>query len=248
MIALFGQRRWPASFTECTAGRSGEEKQFVFIHPGNVGPAARHRRAPYDDPTLADDVVDPIAVTIQRGFGPNWMCCLLVLIVAFSGCRESVMTSTLPAPIREEVRHNMEGRVYRVWEGDRFEFGDSKELHYVMLRGVRTPREGQPFFLKARNTLNAIIRDQRIRVEVVGRDEMMREQADVFVLSSSIGGDVDQLNVGLKMIELGFGWYDGDEFQGAEEFRQAQQSARAKELGIWGQPPIPGMPKSPDET
>jgi endonuclease YncB( thermonuclease family) len=34
---------------------------------------------------------------------------------------------------------------------------------------------------------------------------------------------------------LGYGWYDGNEFAGVDTFRQAQQEAREKQIGVWAQ-------------
>ena len=145
------------------------------------------------------------------------------------------MTKTLPAPIRSEVKYEMFGHAYRIWGGAGFEFGDLNELHYIMLRGIDAPSEDDPLFVKARSKLNAIISQKKLRIKVVGRDEMMREEADVFVVDQASTAEKEELNVGLRMIQLGFGWHNGDEFEGAEPLRQAQQEAQEKKLGVWAQ-------------
>lgn len=163
-----------------------------------------------------------------------------ILALSVVGCKESVMTKTLPAPIRDNIQYEMDGHVYRVWTGDSFEFGDTEELHCIMLRGIDAPNESHPFFLKSRNTLNGLIRLRKLRIKVVDRDEMMREVADVFVVDQFSVEGKEEFNVGLKMIQLGVAWYNGSEFDDAESFRQAQQEAREKRIGLWAQgSPLP---------
>lgn len=158
-----------------------------------------------------------------------WLCTCVMIIV---GCRDSVMTKTLPAPVRNEVEYQVEGRAYRVWAGDSFEFGDVRGLHFIVLRGVIAPSEKHPLFFKARSRLYGLVHQKRIRIEVVDRDEQMREAADVYTIDPYSVSNPEE-NVGLRMIELGFGRYDGSEFTGADSLRQAEQVAKEKKIGIW---------------
>ena len=161
--------------------------------------------------------------------------CFSISVLAMVGCRDSTVTKTLPAPLSDEVTYEMEGRVGRLWSGDNFEFDEAQQMHCILIRGIDAPNEGQPLFLKSRNTLNAITRLKKLRVKVIDRDEMMKETADVFVLDETVVGGAEEVDVALKMIELGLAWYDGSQFENAETFERAQQSAKQKKLGIWAQ-------------
>ena len=154
---------------------------------------------------------------------------LLFGVLLFAGCPDSFMRKSLPAPLRSEEHYTLQGRPRRMWGGDNFEFGNSLELHYIVIRGIDTPKPGQELYGPARSAAWNRIRKRQIRVEVYGKDEMMREIADVYVPQKD-GADV---NLGLELLRLGWGWYDGNEFELAESYRQAELEAREKKIGIW---------------
>ena len=161
------------------------------------------------------------------------VCCLVGLLLA-GGCEESVSKKSLPAPLRDEASYTIEdGRVRRLWGGDNFEYGREQELHYIVLRGVDTPKPGQPYFALARNQAHRMMRRAKVRVEVVGLDELKREIADVFAESKNPNDTAGEQNVALEVLRTGFGWYDGTEFEGAEDYRKAEQSAREQRIGLW---------------
>jgi len=163
---------------------------------------------------------------------------LLVGLTASSGCREPLVSKSLPAPIRDEVEYQLVGKIERVWGGDHFEFGDHNELHYILVRGVDCPKYGQKFYSIARREMRNLTKNKQIRIEVVDRDEMMTEIADVFVVSE----DPNQadINVALELISTGMGWYDGNEFEGSELLKSAQANAKKDRTGLWSQEnPVP---------
>lgn len=171
------------------------------------------------------------------------MSAVCLIFLGLVGCEDRRLKS-LPAPLRGNAEYDLEGRVYRIWGGDNFEFGAVNELHFVMIRGVDTPKPGQPYFDEAKEHLTGLLRRRRTRISIVSRDQMMREFADVFSRpkksDSGQTADAIETNVGLNLIQHGMGWYDGMEFEGAEAFKQAELEAREARIGLWAQDnPIP---------
>jgi len=140
----------------------------------------------------------------------------------------------MPAPLLGDVEYELEGCVRRIWDADKFEFGELNELHYIVIRGVDTPKPGQPYFDQAKERLTQSVRRRTTRISIVGRDSMMREFADVYSRPKN-SEDAIETNVGLDLIEQGLGWYDGLEFEGDEAFKQAELEAREKRVGLWAQ-------------
>ena len=154
----------------------------------------------------------------------------------FVGCGPS--QKSLPAPLRDPVEQTLEGRVRRIWGGDNFEFGEALELHYILIRGVDSPKPGQKYYKESRDFFTKSVRGQTTRIEIVARDELMREFADVYVLPKK-EGDVKK-DMGLELIKSGLGWYDGMKFDNAEAYRLAEAEAREKKIGLWVEDnPIP---------
>lgn len=155
---------------------------------------------------------------------------------ACTGCVDSVADKALPAALRDEFGYSIEGYVPRINGGDHFEVGESKELHYVRIRGIRCPVSGQKYFSKARTATRKITKGKkRIRVEVVDRDESMIEIADVFVINDDPADIVGDRNVGLELLRQGLAWFDGSEFENANQYRKAETEAKENELGLWSQ-------------
>jgi len=185
----------------------------------------------------------------QLSFFLTSLVCLVFWVQA--GCKQH-QPKALPAPLLDNVEYELEGRVRRIWSSDSFEFGEVNELHYIMIRGVDTPKPGQPYFDEAKEHLTKLVRHRITRISVVGRDAMMREFADVHTRPKPVGGagktadakttadagksaDEIEINVGLSLIQQGFGWYDGMDFEGADTLKQAEQKAREERIGLWAQ-------------
>ena len=169
-----------------------------------------------------------------------WRFLILVMSLIATGCTDSIHTKSLPAPVPESDEYVLTGKVLRLWGGDNYEFGETERLHYILLRGVDTPKPGQPFFGMARNRAYWMMISKKLRVEVSGRDEAMREISDVFVVNEDPADIAGDLNVGLELLRMGFGWYDGEEFELAETYKAAEAEARAKKIGIWSlENPVP---------
>lgn len=165
----------------------------------------------------------------------------LLLLSTFVGCREPITDNMLPAPIRDKIEYVVVGRMPRYGGGDHFELrGSDTLLHYIVIRGVDSPKPGQSFYREARGWLWKMTRNKDIRVEVVDREETMIEVADVFLINDDPADIEGDLNVGLELIRQGLGWFDGSEFEDSERFQQAELEAKTNKLGLWSEPdPIP---------
>lgn len=133
----------------------------------------------------------------------------------------------------DNQQYELEGRVRRIWGADSFEFGEVNELHYIIIRGVDTPKPGQPFFDEAKELLTKSVRHRITRISIVHRDSMMREYADVHTRDKT--PDAIETNLGLDLVEQGLAWYSGEEFEGAEALKQAELRAREQRIGLWVQ-------------
>ncbi|MEM7781859.1 MAG: thermonuclease family protein [Planctomycetota bacterium] len=161
-----------------------------------------------------------------------WACCLLAVTVA--GCSDTMIKKSLPAPIRKEKEYQLIGKAKRMWGGDNFEFGSTNELHYIVIRGIESPKRGQEFFEISRSMIWRRIRDKQLRIQVYDRDPMMREIADVFLIGET--PEQPDLNMGLELLKLGYAWFDGESFEHSESYRSAEQTARDAKIGIWKSP------------
>ncbi len=160
-------------------------------------------------------------------------CLILLAVASVVGCGESIFSRALPAPLRDDVECELIGEIPRARGGDHFEFGDRNELHYILVRGVDCPKYGQEYYSKARHTTMDLTRGKRVRIKIVGRDRMMTEIGDVFVIEE--GSQDQELNLALELVKAGMGWYDGNEFVGAEALKAAQAVAEENRTGLWEQ-------------
>ena len=147
---------------------------------------------------------------------------LVVLMLGF-GCNDPLLTGDrlMPAPLREDFPYEISGIAYSQFMGDSFQFTTDETAHFIILRGVDTPKSGQPFYRDARIALRKLIRYKTIRIKVVARDGQHREIGFAYcstaedAITNYQPADVT-CDVGLQLIKLGLGWYDGSEFADAE--------------------------------
>lgn len=156
------------------------------------------------------------------------------------GCDGPIVKRALPAPPRQEVKASFQGKIYRMWGGDNFEFGQSHNLHYVLLRGVDAPDPGQPFYNESKLAATQLTRGKLVDVQVIDRDEVMREIADVVVPVGKTKGDFegDRFSLGVELIRRGLARYNPEGF--AEDDRElaakyiaAEELAKKTKVGIW---------------
>ena len=161
------------------------------------------------------------------------------------GCIGSFFASdgSMPAPVREDFPYEISGIASSQFMGDSFLFKTGSKIHFIALKGVNTPGDGQPFHRDARRALRKMVRYKTIRVQVVGRDSYHREigfaTSPLKDVAEEKGSPVD-CDVGLELIRLGLGWYDGADFENADLYRAAHDEARNNRRGLWEQEdPVP---------
>ena len=158
----------------------------------------------------------------------------------FTGCEGNAINrdKSLPAPLPETLPYEFRGKVFRVWGGDYFDMRIGQVIHYVCLEGIDSPKHGQPFADKAREELRRIMGHKQLRVVVQRLDKSKAAFAQAWVSSAS--ESEQEIDIGLELIKRGFGWYDGNTFEGDAEYRLAEAKAREAKLGLWSQPdPVP---------
>lgn len=156
------------------------------------------------------------------------------------GCDGPIVKRALPAPPRADVKVTLQGKIRRFWGGDNFEFSHGLNLHYVLLRGVDSPDPGESLYNESRVFASQLTRSKTVDVQVVGRDEMMREVADVIVFAGKSKGDFegDPVNLGVELIRCGLARYNPEGFSDTDvnlmdTMTQAENEAKANEVGIW---------------
>ncbi|MEM7452890.1 MAG: thermonuclease family protein [Planctomycetota bacterium] len=153
---------------------------------------------------------------------------MLLCLVSASGCFEDVLNRdlSLPAPLRDDFPYEFEvsERLFP-FGGDNFQSNFGGHQHYFVIRGVIAPKPGQDFYQQSRKALRNYFTDNTVTIVVHGRDDQERESADVFV---------EDVNVGLTLIKDGLAWWSGAEFDGFEQYRDAQAEAEEQRSGLWG--------------
>ena len=158
---------------------------------------------------------------------------LSVLLVSFFsnlGCDNAglIPEKTVPAPIAEKFPYEIPTATAKViWGGDNFQVSHDGVVHYLVLQGIDSPKPGQDYYQPSRKHLEDLITNRPLRVIVYGLDNEKREVARVFI---------NDMDVSLNMLRAGLAWYDGNEFEDAESFKQAEKTARDKKIGLWIDP------------
>ena len=156
------------------------------------------------------------------------------LAILLAGCEKisSVSDKPMPAGLRETAPTTLRGKLFRTWGGDNFEVGQKQQLHYFLLIGVDCPEPGQPFFDEACDCLINTCSDREIEMDVLRYDEFKREIGHAWVTND----DGVRVNLAIDLLSKGLGWYDHNEFEGSDRYREIMESAREKKLGLWSQP------------
>jgi len=157
-----------------------------------------------------------------------------LLAVGLTGCEKTSFQSSkeIPAGLREIAPAMLKGKIARAWGGDNFEVGEKYQLHYFFLIGVDCPEPGQPFFKEARDYLLNTCSEQEIEMEVLRYDELKREVGHAWITNA----EGIRVNLAIDLLTRGFGWFDENEFEGSDRYRNAMETARAAKLGLWSQP------------
>lgn len=157
-----------------------------------------------------------------------------LLVVGLVGCEKNSLVAgkNIPAGLRNVAPAILKGKLSRTWGGDNFEVGQREQLHYFFLTGVDCPEPGQPFYEEARTYLIDTCSDREIEMEVLRYDEFKREIGHAWVEDAK----GKRVNLAIGLLSRGLGWYDGNKFEGAGQYRETMESARTKKIGLWSQP------------
>ena len=161
-----------------------------------------------------------------------------LLAIGLAGCKKDPFLSDKPIPagLREIAPATLKGKLFRTWGGDNFEVGQNEQLHYFFLTGVDCPEPGQTYFGEACDQLINTCSDHEIEMEVLRYDEFKREVGHAWVTNA----EGIRVNLAIDLLSKGLGWYDGNEFEGSDRYREAMELARTKKIGLWSQPnPMP---------
>ncbi|MDQ7821306.1 MAG: thermonuclease family protein [Candidatus Eremiobacteraeota bacterium] len=96
----------------------------------------------------------------------------------------------------------------------------------VKLNCAASPVAGQPFAAEAQKSLEDLILNKSVEVQVAWMDHSNRQVAKLLV---------DGKNVGALLAAQGLAWYDSRHGQDAD-IATAQAQAQAGKLGVWSQP------------
>ena len=138
------------------------------------------------------------------------------------------------------------GRVVSVADGDTITVLDAnREQHKIRLGGIDAPEKAQPFGQRSKESLSAMVFGKEVDVQWNKRDRYQRIVGKVWVQPVSCPTCPKTLDAGLAQLTLGLAWWyqkyakeQSPEDAGRYEF--AEQEARAKRAGLWGDgQPIP---------
>ena len=140
-----------------------------------------------------------------------------LLVIGLAGCEKNSLVTgkNIPAGLREIAPTTLKGKLSRTWGGDNFEVGQKEQLHYFFLTGVDCPEPGQPFYEQACDYLINTCSDRDIEMEVLRYDELKRETGHAWVEDAN----GKRVNLAIGLLSKGLGWYDGNEFEGSDRYR-----------------------------
>ncbi|KAF0101162.1 MAG: micrococcal nuclease-like nuclease [bacterium] len=123
------------------------------------------------------------------------------------------------------------GKVIHIVDGDTFDVLDAAHVtHRIRVSCMDTPEKGQAFYRRAKDALADLISGQMVMVEYYKDDRYRRHI-----------GEVNGLDLCMKMIESGMAWhnrpYERELKPGrADELAAAEISAKANRAGLWADP------------
>jgi micrococcal nuclease len=123
------------------------------------------------------------------------------------------------------------GKVIGVHDGDTITVLDAqKQQVKVRLNGIDAPEIGQAFGRNAKEELSEQVFGKTVRVVVAGTDRYGRTVGDVYVREKWVN---------LEMVAYGMAWHY-KQYSKSPELAKAQESAKAKKLGLWADKnPVP---------
>jgi len=141
---------------------------------------------------------------------------------------------------------SVKAKVYAVHDGDSFKVLVEGETvkKWVRIQGVDCPEvyspyvsKRQPYGKQAGDSLRALIKHRTIDIEPIGTDAYGRTVVMAGMYNSP--DSAKYINLTEYIIEKGWGWYTIDSIMTPNyitALMNAQQSAEATKLGLWGMP------------
>jgi len=148
--------------------------------------------------------------------------CVLALLLAGSGGLAFAADSKLPILL---------GKVTKVNDGDSLEVQLDAGPARVRFSAIDTPEYDQPYGSKSSAALKAMLPiGSDVELEVVTQDQFRRVVATVWLVANG-----KRININEAMLREGHAWAYRRYMKDAK-FCELEQEARAKKLGLWGQP------------
>lgn len=113
--------------------------------------------------------------------------------------------------------------VSRVIDGDTLELEDGRQ---VRLLGINTPEVNEFLYKEATDYLKQLLADKQIALESFGQDKYGRTLGYVYA-------DDELVNLGMIKAGLAHKYLFSDDDKFYKEFRDAEEVAKEKQLGIW---------------
>lgn len=133
-----------------------------------------------------------------------------------------IVTPSLATNIAKEIV--IEGKVIAITDGDTIELlNKDKQTFKIRFAEIDSPEKDQPYGQKSKQALSDLIYSEKVQVIQSDIDRYGRVVGYVYF---------NEQNINLEMVKLGMAWvytyYSKD-----EKFREAENEARAKKVGIW---------------
>jgi endonuclease YncB( thermonuclease family) len=130
---------------------------------------------------------------------------------------------------RPVAAEEISGTVIKVFDGDSFIFAPVRgERIEVRLAGIDAPEKNQPYADSARAALRSMVRDQKLRLEVLDVDRYGRKVARAFRVS-------DRMDINAELVRRGHAWVYRRHAYDASLY-DLERDARDNKLGLWALP------------
>ena len=109
----------------------------------------------------------------------------------------------------------------------------------VFLYGVASPKDGEPGFVYARDSLKRLLQGNELTVRVRKISENGAVAVDLKIPAAAIYGpdrngvNLPPIRINGRIVQSGAGRYDESEAPGDGQLHHAQEIAQSKRLGIW---------------
>lgn len=125
-------------------------------------------------------------------------------------------------------------KVTYVIDGDTFHVLIDGKKEKIRMFGIDAPESKQEWGLEAKESLNKLISNKEVLLDIKSKDMYGRLLATVFI---------GKQNINLEMIATGNAWYYEYYDKNNTDSQNAMENAKKKKLGLWSKP----NPKNPFE-